>query len=221
MADILEIRKKYSNTKQVAEEVYLTLREAMIANVMKSGERLQEEKITKLFDVSRTPVREAVKRLEYEGFITYDLRYGFQVRLFSPEECIQLVEALEYMRQITTRVAAETITRANIMRLTDNIKRTRESVEANRDDVVTLFESFHAIIAESVNNEVIHKCYSDMAQKYAFVLNRYEQRVYNVDAVDDHANICDAVAAHDKERAWLLAIAHTEKTSNRIKQFLL
>lgn len=214
---ILQIRDKYSNTKQVAEEIYLTLREAIITNILHAGDRLQEEKLSALFGVSRTPAREAVKRLEFEGLVSFDMKYGFHVRGYSPEECIELMESLEYLRQITTRIAAENISRANLIRLSDNIARTREG----DGDLVGLFEEFHRIIAESVNNAPLHACYTDIASKYACVINRHQRRVFNPDAVEDHARIYEALAARDKETAWSLSVEHSEKTSVRIRQFLL
>jgi DNA-binding GntR family transcriptional regulator len=83
METLHEIRKRYSSAKRVSEEIYQTLRSAMIDNVLQSGASLVEAELASQFDVSRAPVREALKRLEIEGFVTYEQKYGLRVKTFS------------------------------------------------------------------------------------------------------------------------------------------
>ena len=228
MDTLLEIRKKYSNINQVSEEIYQTLRDAMIENVLHSGDRLVEGVLASKFDVSRTPVREAIKRLEYEGFITFDQKYGFQVKSFSFGERYEIMEAMEYLHQVSTLVAAETISRINIMRLRDSIAKSRaliKSGEIEDVELVLILEDFHVIIMQSINNNSMFQVYKMLHQKLMFILSRYALKNPDLaaveSAIDQHQQICDALEARDKKLAWETELNHSNNTlAVRIKRFI-
>ncbi len=225
---LLEIRKKHGNINQVSEEIYQTLSEAMVEDVLHSGDRVVEGAIATLFDVSRTPVREAIKRLEYEGLITYDSRYGFQVKSFSIDECYEVMEALEYIHQITAVAAAGSINRISIMRLRDSIAKSRAILRSDtlqHVELALILEDFHVIIVQSINNASLLQLYRQLHQKYVFILNRYALKNPDLsaleNAIEQHQKICDAVEANDKDTVWMLEFAHSSNTlTMRSKRFI-
>ena len=69
---LLEISKKLGEKKQVSDMVYCTFKEAIATGILTPGFRLKEEELANWFQISRTPVREAIKKLEMEGLTTID-----------------------------------------------------------------------------------------------------------------------------------------------------
>lgn len=220
MDELLEIRKKYSKSKQIVEEIYLTVREGIIKNVYESGERLTEEELSNIFGVSRTPAREVIKRLECEGMVTYSAKFGYQVRVFTPEESIEILEMLEYMDQIATRAAAKRISTSNLMLLMDNIDKTRNAKE--QKDFFKLLNEFHVIIAKSINNHQFYTMYQSLYLKFVCISNRIPYaHIQPEDAIQSHMEIYEALSQHDEDRAWQLSLEHSNVTlQSRVKRLL-
>ena len=78
---------------KAAEQAYLIIREAILNGQLKEAEKIVEEELVELCQVSRTPVRDALKKLNYEGFITLKENQGGWVRRWSKEEVREVFEA--------------------------------------------------------------------------------------------------------------------------------
>jgi len=85
--------------KQVSDTIYYTIREGIATGLLPMGTRLREEELAEVFDVSRTPVREALKKLELERLIDCNSINGTVVRSLSVDECLDTLEVLELLRE--------------------------------------------------------------------------------------------------------------------------
>jgi branched-chain amino acid transport system ATP-binding protein len=83
--------------KSLGEHVFDTLRQAIVSGHMAPGDRLVESRIAQALEISRTPVREAIHKLEREGFICRRPRGGFTVLGFSRKDIEETFEILESM----------------------------------------------------------------------------------------------------------------------------
>jgi DNA-binding GntR family transcriptional regulator len=221
MDELLEIRRKFAGTKQMTEEIFLTLDYAIANGILKPGDRLHEENLAKLFDVSRTPLREAIKRLEFGGYVTHDLKYGFRVTVLSPYECVELIQAIEFFRQMATRIAAESITKPYLLRLEANMDALSKLPFDEVDKRLTLNEEFHSIIVESIGNSVLNDSYNALIKKYWLVYrNKVQKMTYTSESQKEHLNILKALAAHNPDEAWKTAVIHSGRSSLRIKEIL-
>jgi len=102
----------YPRTRQAssrAELVYITLRQDILNNTYRPGQRLSEEAIAQELNVSRTPVREALKRLHAEGFVEITPHRGAVVRDPSGEELAELCTVREVLEGLAARLAARSI----------------------------------------------------------------------------------------------------------------
>ncbi len=100
---------------RAADKAYLIIREAILNGNLKEAEKIVEEDLVELCQVSRTPVRDALKKLNYEGFIKLKQNQGGWVRQWSKEEVREVFEARAlvegYIIQLTTdKVMDEDIT---------------------------------------------------------------------------------------------------------------
>ncbi|GAG36804.1 unnamed protein product, partial [marine sediment metagenome] len=90
----------------LAEKVYRRIIDAVLEGTFSAGERLVCNDIAKHFGVSRTPVREALVRLEKQGFIHSVPRSGTYVNSFTPEELKEIYEIREVLEGVAARMAA-------------------------------------------------------------------------------------------------------------------
>ncbi len=210
---------KYESSKQMVEVIYQTLHEAIISNIIRSGDRLTEEELSEQFAASRTPVREALKRLEYDEFVVYNVKQGYRVRTFSKADCIAIIEGLEYMGQVATKVAANTISSASLLQLLDNIEKT-EKAECDREKY-RLLNEFHLIIVDSLNNPFFYNAYLRVYEKFLFISSRFDYIPVKTDIISDHKVIYDMLMQHNEEGAWEAALDHSRKTMIfRMRRFM-
>lgn len=97
------------STQSVSQQISEFLRSAIVQGTIKPNQRLIEESIAKELGVSRTPVREAIRRLEVEGLVEYVPQRGAVVRQVSPEELLEIYDLRILLEGYAARLAATRI----------------------------------------------------------------------------------------------------------------
>lgn len=194
-----------------ASQVYTQLRQALIDGVMRDGEMLTENGLAARYGVSRTPVREALGRLEHDGLVQRESR-GFIVRRRSPEEIIQIYDARILLEGAAARAAAERRTLSDLSLLQGIAA---EELRVARDDPaqrVTMNQRFHQAIWAASH----HATFQDLLERLSVHLVRYPTTTLHYDgrwdaAVKEHEQLIAAIAAQDGERAERIARLHMER----------
>ena len=134
-------------------KVYSALKE-MIANYrFKPGERINIEKITKELGVSRTPVCEAIRRLEQESLVVSVTNKGIFMNTLTREEALDLYAVRETLEGMVARLAAERIDEKILKKLDDSLAKQKKLIE--RGDVIAYNRedfSFHTLIHAASGN---------------------------------------------------------------------
>lgn len=215
--------KKYdSRTKKVSvkEQVYATVRDLIIRGEFEGGRFIEEEEITDLLGVSRTPVREAFFRLEAERFIDLIPRRGACVRQITSKEIIDIYET----RRIIEIHAVHRICNENI----DVPGKVFEIHEAMRiqppnvdfyDHIINDTE-FHSAIIESINNPVLLDVYRGIQARKMRVaytaLNLGPDRLEIIKK--QHAELLESLVSKDGYRAEKVLQEHLWPVVNVISQ---
>ena len=187
-----------------------TLREAILSGKFKPGDRLTEVGLAKAFDVSRNPVREALRVLEVEGIVEINPRKGARVALLSSEEIEEIIELRAELESMSARYAARRINdegREELGKLLDDGNR----ADANGAvEVLTeLNQKFHNEIAMAGKNRFLVGFMKTLHEKTQWIFaNRPEFNV--ADNWKEHAAILRAVIDADEELASVLAKRHVE-----------
>ena len=193
--------------RDVAHDI---LRRAIITSKLPPGERLLEEHLARELNLSRTPLREALKVLENEGFVLRLPSGGYQVSPLSDRELDNLYSIRLALEGLAARGAAEHITPAAI----DAIEQYNEQMKSHwlkqrTDEALEAGRSFHAEIYRASHNEnlaVILQRLGDQIARY-----RYYSILYRVpEAYEDHNAIVAALQDHDPDRAERLSRTHVE-----------
>lgn len=214
-----------------ATRVFEGLRADILAMRLMPGAMVDEAAIAREYDVSRTPVREAVNRLATEGLVSLLPNRGSQVSALDLSKIKDYLEAMDLVQRAVTVLAA----RRRTARHLDAIRRTRDAFEAcmrsdNQEELVLRNRDFHAAISEACGNELLSSTYArylDVGLRIArFTLSRityetqqtYEQFLRSV--AEEHDQMVKAIETGDEVTAEKFAHLHTVNTRIRFNEFL-
>ena len=119
------------NYKPLREIVFEAMREAIVSGRLAPGERLVEIKLADEMGVSRTPVREAIRKLELEGFVIMMQRKGAYVAGLSPKEIRDVFEIRSTLESLAARLAAERITQVQLEQLKRQLADLEEKIRSH------------------------------------------------------------------------------------------
>ncbi|EJW21308.1 hypothetical protein IMCC14465_11040 [alpha proteobacterium IMCC14465] len=148
---------------KAADKAYYIIREAILNGELKEAEKIVEEDLVDLCQVSRTPVRDALKKLNYEGFIILKENQGGWVRQWSKEEVREVFEARALVEGYIIQLTADKVQEDDIIFLADNVSHLEEIIAAhisaneNVDTILPLFlennRAFHDKLYEICRND--------------------------------------------------------------------
>jgi DNA-binding GntR family transcriptional regulator len=195
-----------------ADGVYEALREAIVARRLLPGDRLAEEQLAKQFGVSRTPVREALLRLEAEQFATRVARRGLVVRPIPEREVLEVYAVRAALDGLAATLAAEQATPPDLARLRWISEQIREA--ASTSDYSRMAElniELHEALCDAAHNGMLlhfMRQIHDWVRRFGESDTTFARPGRAAVATDEHDGIIEAIAAGDAERAGILARVH-------------
>ena len=206
------------------QKVHSVLRKEIIEMTLAPGEPLDETRLSERFQMSRTPVREALVRLATEGLVTTLPNRNTIVSTIEFEKLPVYFDALTLMYRVTTRLAAMHRTEADIARIRLESARFDAAVEA--EDALEMIGSnrdLHVAIAEAGRNPYYTELFTRLLDAGRRILRIYYStfndrlpRQY----VNEHALMLEAIIARDADRADQLAADHAAQIIGQIQTFL-
>lgn len=194
--------KNISNVS-IREKAYILLRDAIIDGTLKPGERLVEDSLSAEFSVSRTPLREAIHKLEMEGFLQRLPSRGLAVTELSSKEVEELYQVRSYLEGLATYEFTKNITPGNF-KLLEKLKKDIINFYINEEheQVLESCKQLHKIIRENCG----HRICREYIEKMEFHINRYRrlgvQQAGRVEqAYNEHLSIMDYIMAGDASAA--------------------
>ncbi|MFH1059458.1 MAG: GntR family transcriptional regulator [Pseudomonadota bacterium] len=199
--------------RPLGQEATDLIRRLVLRGELAPGERLVEERLGELLGLSRTPVREALHRLEQEGILTKRPRGGYEVRPLTPEE----VEEAMGVRGVLEAYAAELAARQAPAKLIRELEKSLEQFEealARRDEerLLELNVRFHDLLYQAAGSKLLQRLLSELKDE----LERISRvMMSNMPAghwsVGEHRGLVEAIKAHDPATAGRLAQEHVER----------
>ncbi|WP_031516451.1 GntR family transcriptional regulator [Desulfofalx alkaliphila] len=207
---------KLDNYKPLREIVFETLRDAIISGKLSPGERLMEIQLAEEMGVSRTPVREAIRKLELEGFLVMVPRKGAYVAGISMKDIVDVFEVRAALEALAAGLAAERITDEELDKLERSIVSISEVSDGrDLDQIVERDTGFHEIIYKASRNEKLVQIIINLKEQ----IQRFRATSLALPgrskmAVEEHKKIVEALSARDVELASKLARKHIENAEN-------
>jgi DNA-binding GntR family transcriptional regulator len=195
-------------TRSRAEFVYESLRDAISDGRIAGGERVREEEVARNLGVSRTPVREALQRLQQRGLLVLGSGRGLVVAHLSQQQVVELYAMREILEGSAARFAAKHATAAEIAIL----YQLQEQLRAAEGDAmlhVSLNRRFHQAIYEAAHNRYLMQTLDSLHDSFALLRSttlRLPHRQRNSD--EERRRIIAAIEKHDPDLAEREAREH-------------
>ena len=213
---------KLDNYKPLRELVFENIREAIINGHLKPGERLMEIQLAEELGVSRTPVREAIRKLELEGFVVMIPRKGAYVTDITIKDIVDVFELRWALEALAAELAAERATEEEIEQMERHLLELAKVVEEQDvKKIVEIDTKFHETIYTASRNKRLGQILSllgELIQRYRTLTLSKSERIKVT--MEEHRAIVEALAARDPQRAGRLAQEHIESAENSLMDVL-
>lgn len=213
------VEKRFrSLTRLIAEE----LKDAILAGKLAPGERLSEERLASSLKVSRVPLREALRRLEAEGYVTFLSNSEVSVSKPTLESVQDHYSIASVLEGLAARLAVERAQPEEISRLREIHQLLREAYQER--DLSRYYEvnsNFHRFIAEMARNERLYRLIDQMRQeiqKTRLLSLHLPQRLDY--SMREHDQILDAFLKRNPELAETMVVKHLENQMEALKKIL-
>lgn len=198
--------------QSLAEAAAQTLRDAIISGKLKPGERLVEQKLAAQLVIGQPTLREALKELEYQGFVRKVANKGTHVTKLSQEDCRKILQVRMVLEVLAIEQAAANVNPAAIKELEAAVK--DMDVAARRFER-TMFHkadlTFHRTIWKLTGNEYLEAVLEQVVfSLFAFVLLGQQQQEF-LAAAAQHKNILEGLRSGNPATARQAFVQHTAK----------
>ena len=196
-------RKQIERHQTLREKILETIRDAILKGTMKPGERVSEPDLAERFGISRTPIREAFRQLESEGYLQVVPRKGAVVASLSERDIEEFYAIKIILEGFAARMAADKLTEKEIERL-ESIN-TRLHKIASEGDVKAFFRvhnEFHEVFIKAAGNEKLSEMINQLVMKFKRLrLASLSQPGRMEVSIEDHSDMIQAFKDHDGNRA--------------------
>lgn len=209
------------NYKPLGEIVFDYLKNAIISGELKPGQRLMEIDIAKQLGVSRTPVREAIRKLEKEKFIEMIPRKGAYVSSTTLKEMMDVLEVRRLIEGFAAESAAKNMKDDTLALLYRTHKGFLKALDDNdRESMVALDNEFHDLILSASDNLKLVEIQRSLAEQILRYRSSYFNEFKNYDELKSmHENIYKAIAEKNIEKAGELSREHVALVEKRVIEY--
>lgn len=211
------------NTKEpLRETICNTIRNAITTGRMCPGERLMEIQLAEDLGISRTPVREAIRKLEMEGFVVMIPRRGTYVADISLKDITEIYEIRISLDMLAASLAAERIEPAELEEMDRQLLLTGEySKKMDMSKVVACDSVFHDVLYRAARNERLLGIISNLREQLTTIRGRSMSQPGRLqDMLKEHRALLDAIASRDPEAAANAARIHIENAEKTLMESL-
>lgn len=186
------------NAHQIVETVHTALHRAILDRRLRPGQKLREQALGELFNVSRTTVRAALQRLESEGLVSIEPNKGASVSLPSVHEVNDLFRVRAV---VETGIAADLCVRQPaplINRLREHLeKEQRAMVAGDYKTMSKLQGEFHVLLAEETESKNLMEFLTGIISRTSLVISAFEDETHSACRSDEHKTLVDCIESGD------------------------
>jgi DNA-binding GntR family transcriptional regulator len=198
------------DTRSIADVIGVTLSSAIVDRALPPGWQLREERLASLFNVSRTPIREALAGLANANLARRDSRGSLRVGAITSEQILDVYAVRRRLEGLSAALAADAATPRAVERLRELNRACMRAAEAgDRAGMAHANNQFHTALAEISANELLIRFVQDVqnwVRRFPTTTLSYDGRPAT--AFAEHESIIDAIEARDAELAEKRAQDH-------------
>lgn len=198
--------------------VFNTLRHAILKGELEPGERLMEIALAQKLGVSRTPIREAIRKLELEGLVVMVPRKGAEVADITEKDLRDVLEVRTALEELSIELAMKNITQEELEQLRSANHTFAKNSEGG--DLIKIAESdvaFHEIIYNSTGNKRLIQIINNLReQMYRYRLEYIKDKSSHERLVQEHNRIIEAIQKDNVQDAKAAIKLHVENQEENI-----
>lgn len=202
--------------------VFNTLRQAILTGELKPGERLMEIHLANKLGVSRTPIREAIRKLELEGLVTMIPRRGAEVAQITGKSLQDVLEVRRSLDALCVELACDRISAEEIQRLEAACKAFEEATrKKDIREIAAADVTLHDIIVQATGNKRLVQLVNNLAeQMYRYRFEYIKDFSMHERLIEEHRVIFEAISSKDKKTAAAAAVIHIDNQMETIARQL-
>lgn len=207
-----------NNYKPLREIVFEHLRKSILNGELEPGERLMELQLAESLGVSRTPVREAIRKLELEGLVEMVARKGAYVADVSIKDILDVLEVRMFLEGLAAYLAAERMIDEDVDKLKKILKKFEDELDImGKEEIIELDIKFHdMIIRGSKNNKLMQIVQGLQEQFQRFRVIYFNEYNEYEDIKKYHRAIVEAISNKDSKKAQEYAQTHVQMIEESI-----
>jgi len=202
--------------------VFQTLRKAILTGELEPGERLMEIHLGEKLGVSRTPIREAIRKLELEGLVIMVPRKGAQVAEFTEKDIQDVLEVRAALESLAARIACKRMDNTAFLKL--ELAITEYDLAAKEKDIETMIQKdveFHEVILCATQNDKLIQLFNNLREqvhryRIAYLKNMGESELVHA----EHLQLLEALRQRDEDLAEAIATKHIQTQCVSIMRFI-
>ena len=204
---------KHRFPKTLSQSIYNYLKDSIINNKLKANQKINEKNIAATFEISTTPVREAVLKLGAEGFVTINFHKEAIVKEISYNELKEIFEVLGALDSIATGLATENLSPEMLKELEDlTAEMERHCRTSSLERFIDLNQEIHIKIWDSLPNEFLKDTImqvNDQMLRYSYArMHAFGNPGVLERSLNEHKELLKALEAKDKKRLKTLTTKH-------------
>lgn len=201
------------NLISIRERVYLHIKDLILDGEFKAGDRLVERELAERLSISRTPIREALFRLESQGFVKTVPRKGVIVADISEKEIIEVFTILSSLEVLAAKLAVQKLDSDMESKFTASIKKVEEYLNNPEEDASELHRELNHLLYSSAKNVKLYEMLSglsDYIRAFAKIGHKNPGRAKK--SMEEHLKIMEAIVNREMEMAEYLTKIHIENS---------
>ena len=201
------------NHKPLREMVYEELKMQILKGSIIPGTRMMEVELAEEMGVSRTPIREAIRKLEKEGLVTIEPRRGAYASMISTEDMVEILEVRQDLEGLAAYFAASRMSDEQMAELKEVSNNYNEAVKRGKmEDMIKYDTRFHHIIVESCRNKILVQMIEQLQElvlRFRYIYYDNFRRAENMP--EEHEAIVAAISEGDADKARAAADIHIDR----------
>lgn len=205
--------------RPLREIVYEELKMQILTGKITPGTRMMEVELAESMGVSRTPIREAIKKLEQEGLVTIEPRKGAYASQISVKDMVDILEVRQDMEGLAAQMAAYRMTPKQMKELESiSIAYNKAVEESNMADMIKYDTEFHNLIVESCDNSILTMMINQLQELLLRFRYVYYDNIKRAEKMpSEHSMIMEGIKDGRSDAARAAAEMHIE----RIKEMVM
>ncbi|HDY88744.1 MAG TPA: GntR family transcriptional regulator [bacterium] len=219
----MAVENKLVIPKNLSDQIYDIILKNIIAGKYKAGDRIDTQKLVKEFNISRSPIKDALNKLHGAGIIDISPRIGHYVRKLTKNELVDLFEFRLILETSAIRKALRSPTEKEFDLLRNNVEQSIKTAKNSEISMIKIFEldkEFHRILVSLAQNYLMSKIHNNIhILSHAVRTQFVETHERTVAAQNEHKEILESIESKDIRKIESAITMHLKNAENFLLKY--